>query len=330
MTKTPMRISLAGGGSDFPKCFGEIGYGSVLSYAIDASVYVGVRLLNPTFHKEYRIEYSEVERPKVIGLVKNDVIRGALEYLDWDHPVQINVISDIPGQSGLGGSSAFCTGLVHALLKLRGETAEPEKLARLSNIIELEVLKKDMGIQDALPAAFGGLHKFEMQGIREIKWYRLKSPEIEKFIRENLVLIWTKKHRESRSVLTQQIKDIEDNVESYKMLRDCSDKTFEKLQSDSLDQKKIETIITQALRECHNIKAKVAPASLGRETFEIIGRLQNLDIRGYRVVGAGNGGFVLAVVGAEHWSRFVREFSDAIYFRPGLFHEGSTVQFLDF
>ena len=114
------------------------------------------------------------------------------------------------------------------------------------------------------------------------------------------------------------------------MLRDCSDNTFKNLMSDGLDQKKIENIITQALRECHNIKAKVAPASIGRETLEIIGRLQSLDIRGYRVVGAGNGGFVLAVVGAERWSRFAHEFSDAIYFRPGLFHQGSTVQFLDF
>ena len=121
VSRTPLRISFAGGGSDLPAYFeNSTAEGKVLSTAINKFVYVTVKNHGSTFKERIRLNYSETEVAQSTGELKNNIIRYCLELLDITDPIYISSVSDIPSGSGLGSSSAFTVGLLNCLHKFRG------------------------------------------------------------------------------------------------------------------------------------------------------------------------------------------------------------------
>lgn len=326
LVKTPMRISLSGGGTDFPGLFPKIKFGSVLSFAINSYVYTSVRLLDPTFHKNFRVEYSRVELTKEVSNIKNNIVRGVLLKLDWDKIVQVNVISDIPGGSGLGGSSVFCVSLVHALQHLQNQDTSPSYLAEIANEIEINVLGRSMGVQDALPAAHGGLTHYRLHSLQEVEVSNLNNPILTKYISENIYLIWTGEHRESESILEGQVGSLDSHIHSYEILKNLTESVVTKLRKEK-NIKIIHKLLEETIRACHEIKITIANGIVSNYARIILNSLEELGIIGYRVVGAGNGGFILALVESEKKEFFKNKFKNYIVINPKISEHGSHVQF---
>ena len=145
ISKTPLRISFGGGGTDLPSFYKNHDYGAVLSTAINRYIYVIVKSHSDIFDEHIRLNYSEVERVGNFEEIKNPIIRECLRFLKIDDRLFINTIADLPGSSGLGSSSSFCVGLLNALYKFRGDCVSAGRLAEEAAHIELDVLGRTMG-----------------------------------------------------------------------------------------------------------------------------------------------------------------------------------------
>jgi D-glycero-alpha-D-manno-heptose-7-phosphate kinase len=169
ISRTPFRISLFGGGTDYPAWFREHG-GAVLGTAINKYSYISVRKLPPFFEHRYRIAYSKLEYVQEIEEIVHPVVRGVLSEMKTKEGLEIHSDSDLPARSGLGSSSAFTVGFLHALNALRGQMITKSELGREAIRVEQEVLKEAVGCQDQLWAAFGGFNhiKFSPAGDFEV------------------------------------------------------------------------------------------------------------------------------------------------------------------
>src|SRR5437588_4131679 len=158
ISRTPYRISFFGGGTDYPAWYREHG-GAVLAATIDKYCYLSCRYLPPFFEHRTRLVYSRIENCKANGDITHPSVRHILRYLNIDRGLEIHHDGDVPARSGMGSSSAFTVGLLHALHALQGYMPSKEQLARESTHIEQDLLKEVVGSQDQVIAAYGGLRQ---------------------------------------------------------------------------------------------------------------------------------------------------------------------------
>ncbi len=167
LTKTPLRISFVGGGSDRPSFYQEEP-GACVAAAIDKYVYVTV---NPKYDGSIRAAYSVTENVATVGELQHELIREALRSVDRSRGIEIHSIADIPAGTGLGSSSSFTVGLIKALENYQGRDRIWHKLADMACDIEIGCCQKPIGKQDQYVAAFGGVHlyQFGTDGVVQVK-----------------------------------------------------------------------------------------------------------------------------------------------------------------
>src|SRR5690349_5272102 len=156
ITRTPFRVSFFGGGTDYPAWYLRHG-GAVLAATIDKYCYLTCRYLPPFFEHRIRVVYRQIETCRTVDEISHPSIRETLKFLRIDRGVELHHDGDLPARSGMGSSSAFTVGLLHALHALRGEMPTKQQLAHESIYIEQEVLRETVGSQDQVMAAHGGL-----------------------------------------------------------------------------------------------------------------------------------------------------------------------------
>ena len=189
ITRTPLRISFAGGGSDLP-AFYEQERGAVVSTAIDKYIYITV---NPKFDHKIRASYSVTEIVDTVDEVQHELIREALHLLGIQQGIEITSISDIPSQgTGLGSSSSYSVGLLNALYAYLGRMVGAERLAREACYIEIDRCGKSIGKQDQYIAAFGGITSFlfEPDGKVIVSPVQISHDSVGK-LQENIMLFYT-------------------------------------------------------------------------------------------------------------------------------------------
>src|SRR5438874_6565343 len=155
--RTPFRISFFGGGTDYPAWYRVHG-GAVLASTIDKYCYLTCRYLPPFFEHRIRLVYRQIETCKSVDEVGHPVVRAALRCLKFDRGLELHHDGDLPARSGMGSSSAFAVGLLHALHALKGLMPSKKQLAEESNHAEQERLKATVGCQDQVRAAYGSLN----------------------------------------------------------------------------------------------------------------------------------------------------------------------------
>ncbi len=160
ITRTPFRISFFGGGTDYPAWFNEHG-GEVLSTSIDKYCYITCRHLPPFFDYKHRIVYSAIENVHHWDEIKHPAVRAVLGWVNCSKGLEIHHDGDLPARSGLGSSSSFTVGLLHALSALKGQYISKEQLARDAIHIEQNVIGESVGSQDQVAAAYGGFNRIE-------------------------------------------------------------------------------------------------------------------------------------------------------------------------
>ena len=201
ITRTPLRISLGGGGTDAPS-FYEHSPGFVLSAAIDKYVYVAI---NARFTPDYLLKYSSLERVDSIDEIEHRIIRETLAWTQLYPGIEIVALADIPAGTGLGSSGSFTVGLLHSIHALRHEHIDPGALAAEACYIELERLGEPVGKQDQYIAAYGGLTSFDFHSDGTVEASRLEIPQKARLdLQDHLVLLFTGYSRDASSILVDQ------------------------------------------------------------------------------------------------------------------------------
>jgi len=203
IARSPLRISLGGGGTDIPSFYEKFG-GFVVSAAIDKYVYV--TSMRP-FNQGIYLKYSEIENSDSIDLVKHPIIREVLQMLNPKTPqVEITSLADIPSGTGLGSSGSFTTALIKSLYTHYQRTIHPKELAELACYIELERLKEPIGKQDQYISAFGGITEFHFEKNNNVVVKPLHLPiEVIHNLEDNLLLFYTGHSRSASSILKDQV-----------------------------------------------------------------------------------------------------------------------------
>ncbi len=201
ITRTPFRISFAGGGSDL-EVFHSKEPGAVLLTAIDKYMYLTVK---ERFGNSFRVSYSKTELTDSVDQIVHPIVRESLKSLGIDTGLEIVSVADLPGQSGMGSSSSFTVGLLHALHVLSGRVVTAKKLAEQACNLEIDILKEPIGKQDQYIAAYGGLKfiQFQPDGsvfVDPVPCCRGTWEELNR----RLLLFFTGKTRQASQVLKKQ------------------------------------------------------------------------------------------------------------------------------
>ena len=160
ISKTPFRVSLFGGGTDYPDWYRKNG-GAVIGTTIDKYCYLSVRYLPPFFEHKHRVVWSNIELVNNIDEIQHPAVRAIMGEMDVQRGMEISYNADLPARSGLGSSSSFSVGLLNALYAIKGEMISKKQLANEAIRIEQEVMKEAVGSQDQIWAAYGGLNRIE-------------------------------------------------------------------------------------------------------------------------------------------------------------------------
>jgi D-glycero-alpha-D-manno-heptose-7-phosphate kinase len=217
VTRSPLRISLGGGGTDLPSYYRKFG-GFLISAAIDKYVYVSV---NKTFTQGITLKYSKIEKVDSVGDVSHPIVREALSALQLSSPqLEITTMADIPAGTGLGSSGSFTTGLLKALFGHQRKHMQQEELAELACHIEIDRLGENIGKQDQYIAAFGGITCFTFcENDKVIAEPLITTPDTLHELEDNLLLFFTGFSRSASEILTdQKVRSESDDTEMMKNL----------------------------------------------------------------------------------------------------------------
>jgi D-glycero-alpha-D-manno-heptose-7-phosphate kinase len=320
VTRTPLRVSFAGGGTDLPEVY-EREHGAVLSTAIDKYIYVTVKRHSSIFNEAIRINYSRSETVNSIGEIQNAIARECLRFLDIDPPVYVSTVGDLPASTGLGGSSAFAVGLLNALHAFRGERVAAGELAEEACHIEMNVLQQPIGKQDQYAAAFGGLNLFCFKpgGAVTVEPQRFTNGTLRELF-GSILMFWTGHQRDASRVLSEQRGRTSENLEALQRIRSHAHQ-LHALLNDHVD---LETF-GQVLDETWRLKRGLAATVTTREIDHWYDRAMQAGAYGGKLCGAGGGGFLLMIAPTERHP-LVREALAALHHVPVSFEvHGSRV-----
>jgi D-glycero-alpha-D-manno-heptose-7-phosphate kinase len=291
VTRTPLRISFAGGGTDLPD-FYERQPGAVFSTAINRYVYVTVKRHGPVFDEAIRITYSRTESVDRIDDIENNIARECLRLLEIEPPIYVSTIGDLPASTGLGGSSAFAVGLLNALHAYRGDRVSAGQLAEEAAHIEINVLGQPIGKQDQYAAAFGGLNLFVFKpgGGVTVEPHRLVHNAIHSLFAP-LLVFWTGHQRDAESVLSEQKSKTGDKLRSLERMRDLAYEMQRLPMNGSLDAAALGRIVNDSWQ----LKRGLASTISNDRIDEWYDRAMNAGALGGKILGAGGGGFLMFV-----------------------------------
>lgn len=288
ISRTPLRISLAGGGTDIPSFFESYG-GAVLSAALDKYVFVTVRR---RFDDQIRAGYTRTEIVSKPQELQHELMREALYATGIERSIEITTISDVPAEgTGLGSSSAVTVGLLQAMYQYTGVERSTEQLAREACEIEIDRLRKPIGKQDQYISAFGGLRvfRFHQDGSVTTAPVRL-SDERRIELDSSLLLFYTGISRSASEILGEAGIDETRQVSYLSQTRALVDDTLAVLTTGDLQD------LGMILHESWRLKRSLSPSVSSVHLNEIYEAARRAGATGGKITGAGGGGFFLFFV----------------------------------
>jgi len=318
ISRTPYRISFFGGGTDYPRWYRQNG-GEVLATTIDKYCYITCRYLPPFFEHRFRVVYSKIENCVSVDQIEHPAARETLRFLDFDRGVEIHHDGDLPARSGMGTSSSYTVGLLHALYALKGQMPEKRKLANESIHIEQERLQETVGCQDQVMASFGGLNHvtFPEEGEISVKPLTLPTSRISE-LDDHLVLCYTGIQRTASSIAGDYVNDI---ASKESLLRSLQDMVKEGISILSNDQP-IEQF-GRLLNEAWKSKRQMGSNVTNPMVDQVYATALDNGAIGGKLLGAGGGGFMLLFVPPDEQQR-LKEKLDGFIFVPFKFETSGT------
>jgi D-glycero-alpha-D-manno-heptose-7-phosphate kinase len=287
-----LRVSFFGGGTDYPLYFHNFP-GVVLGSSIDKYIYSIALPMADYAENRYRITYRIVEAVDNIKDIKHNVIRAALTDLGYDRPLNLAILSDLPGNSGLGSSSSFTVGFLRLIEHMRGRSITKFDLFKAAVRIERDLLNENVGIQDQVHAAFGGLnlYRFHKEDFA-IQPVRINTANRDA-LNESLCLVFTGVQRHASAAVQEQL----DNTKEKKIQKELShlialcEEGLSLLESS--DAERMLKDFGRLLSEGWETKRKLSASVSLPAIDEIYDEAMRLGAYGGKLCGAGGGGFLL-------------------------------------
>ena len=302
ISRTPFRVSFFGGGTDYPQWYREHG-GAVLATTIDKYCYISVRKLPPFFDHRFRVVYSIVENVQDIAEIKHPAVRGVLQWLDTSTGLEIHHDGDLPARSGLGSSSAFTVGLIHAMRALDGRRIAHDALAAEAIHVEQAVIGEPVGCQDQISAAIGGFNhvQFRPDGSYTVSPMILPRERLEA-LQNHCMLLFTGISRVSAEVAGVTISNLPARTSELREMQQMVDTAVDVL---CAPQQSLEEV-GRLLHETWMLKRRLAPCVSNATVDQLYDTARRAGAIGGKLLGAGGGGFILLFVRPEDRPR-VRE-----------------------
>lgn len=288
ISRTPYRISFFGGGTDYPVWY-EANYGQVLATTINKYCYISCRCLPPFFKHKHRIVYSLVENANRIADIRHPSVRACLQFMKVKDGLEIHHDGDLPARSGIGSSSAFTVGLLHALYALQGVMPSRRQLATNAIHIEQDVLKEHVGAQDQMLAAFGGLNLIYFGGSRHLELRPVTLPPRRMAsLQDHLMLFYTGRPRSASEIAKEQVRRTASRARELTLMRELCDRALEILNSRG-------SIVDfgRLLHENWLIKRSLTQKISNPYIDDIYAAARRAGAVGGKILGAGGGGFFL-------------------------------------
>jgi D-glycero-alpha-D-manno-heptose-7-phosphate kinase len=318
ITRTPLRVSFFGGGTDYPAWFQEHG-GAVLATTIDKYLYLHCRHLPPFFDFHSRIVWSRIEAVQKHSEIAHPAIRGVLEWMKIDDGVEIHHHGDLPARTGLGSSSAFTVGLLHALHALRGELVSKRTLAEQAIFVEQQVLRENVGVQDQIQSAFGGLNRIDIRpdGSFEVSPLVVPGNRLAE-LQKHLLLIYTGLSRTASEIAAEQVSTMRQKEAELRTMRSMVEEGQSILVSRGALQD-FGRLLHDSWELKRTLSSKIAPALIN----EVYDCARKAGATGGKLLGAGGGGFMLLFVEPERRAAVVRALGKLLVV-PFQFERGGT------
>lgn len=291
ITRTPFRISFAGGGTDLASYY-KTGYGAVVSTTIDKFMYITI---NKRFDDSIRVSYSKTEIADNVDDLEHDIVKAALKMVGISKGIEITSISDIPAGTGLGSSSSFTVGLLNALYMYIGKQCSAHELAEKACHLEIDILKHPIGKQDQFAVAYGGTNYFKLNadGSVTYKPINLTSRDLEA-MNSKLTMWYTGISRSADSILTQQNNDTLKKLDTLDFMRNQADSLAEDLNKNGFSES-----FAKVLHEGW-LKKKSITESISNNRIDDLYQIALANgAKGGKILGAGGGGFLLLYCDAE-------------------------------
>jgi|688.fasta_scaffold257112_2 D-glycero-alpha-D-manno-heptose-7-phosphate kinase len=327
ISRTPYRISLAGGGTDFPEWF-KHHPSAVVSGTINKYSYITCRPLDKFFEHNYRIVYSLIENVLDIEDVKHPAVREVIKFLEYKSGLEIHHDGDLPARTGLGSSSAFTVGLLQLVLKLQNIETSKERLAKLAIKIERDLLNENVGMQDQIACAYGGINKVTFEYIKDSPEFKVSPISISKerleLLQSQIKLIYTGKQRFSSRVSEKLVSNLNNksNVTEKIQLRNV-EMAHETVSV--LEQSKDYLEMSEIFEESWVNKKQLNPESITRELQDLKDYGMQNGGSGTKVLGAGGGGFLAFWVTESNREKFLNAFKDYVIVDFTFENEGSKI-----
>jgi D-glycero-alpha-D-manno-heptose-7-phosphate kinase len=324
IARTPYRISFFGGGTDYPAWYLQHG-GAVLATSIDKYCYLTCRHLPPFFEHRIRVVYSKIENCHGIDDVQHPAVREILRFLRFERGVEIHHDGDLPARSGIGSSSSFCVGLLHALYALQGRMPSKAQLAAETIQIEQGLMQETVGSQDQVTAAYGGFNQIVFQQSGEISVRPVTiSPQRMRALNDHLLLLFTGIKRTSSDVAQSYVKRMDANKRHLRIMKDLVDEAIGVLQGEQ-DLGAFGELLHESWLAKRSLSKEVSTS----EIDDVYQSALAAGAHGGKLLGAGGGGFLLLFARPDRHAELREKFEGMIHVPFRFESGGSQIIFYD-
>ncbi len=324
VSRTPLRVSFFGGGTDYPEYF-QRARGAVLGMAIDKYIYISALRLSSVIDYRYRVAYSRIETVTDARDLQHPVVRAVIQHFGLVDPLDISIMADLPARSGLGSSSSFTVGLLNLVHCLQKHPVTKLDLARTAVFVERELLAENVGVQDQYHAAFGGLNRFEFSaGRTRIEPVQMTSPCLAA-LNNSLFLVYTGVTRFASKTLDEQMQRTRDHSVDNELshLLTLVDQAMNVLECEDPDQ--LLADFGAMLHEGWETKKRLSSRVSSPQIDELYEAARAAGALGGKLCGAGSGGFLLMLVPPERQPVFFEQMRNTAVIPIGMDTIGSTI-----
>jgi D-glycero-alpha-D-manno-heptose-7-phosphate kinase len=321
ISRTPYRVSFFGGGTDYPAWFREHG-GAVLAATINHYCYITCRFFPPFFDAANRIVWSKIEEVNDHSEIEHPAIRAALDFFKINEGVELHHSGDLPARSGLGSSSAFAVGLLQVLHTLRDEEVSKKELAEQAIYLEQTLLRDNVGVQDQIQTAFGGLNRIDINpdGSFEVRQLALSAERV-KDLESHILLFYTGIARNASDIAAAQVKAIPSHkTDLFEMRRLVDHATAILREGDLAD-------FGRLMHESWQIKRRLSDRIAPDFVNDIYERAKRAGALGGKLLGAGGGGFMMFIVRPEDHIRVLSTLNELLLVPTQLEWSGTQLIF---
>jgi len=323
IVRTPFRVSFFGGGTDYPAWYEKNG-GSVLSASINKYCYITVRHLPPFFEHKTRIVWSKIELINHINEIQHPTVSAIIKFLNLgDSGLEIHHEGDLPARSGLGSSSSFAVGLLHALYALNGKLITKHELALNAIYVEQKIMKENVGSQDQVIVSYGGFNRIDFGDLNKVIVSPITITEQRlNLFQQHIMLFFTGLARNASEIAGEQIRNITKKEVELKTMQQMVDEAIKILANnngESFDD------FGKLLDENWKLKKSLSSQISSPYIDEIYKKGIEAGALGGKILGAGSGGFILFFTKPDKQEKIKKALKNFLYVPVKFDYLGSQI-----